>query len=75
MRATSPTLERLRQTVMQTVLQLLQYSNVDSVVWMKLYGQLWPVKEDDDHPTVPYLLISAYNPILSIDFLHASCRI
>ena len=54
----------------------LQYSNVDSTLWMKLYGPSWPCGQDGGHPMlwshymVQYLLVSAYNPLLSTGSIH-----
>ena len=54
----------------------LQYSNVTSTLWMKLYGPSRPCEQDGGHPMlwshylVQYLLVSAYDPLLSTGSIH-----
>ena len=62
--------------LMQIVSHRLQYSNVDSALWTKVYGSSRSCKEEGSYPmlwlhcTVQYMLISAYNPLLSADSTH-----
>ena len=52
----------------QTGTNPLQYSNVDSKLWMKLYGLSRPCRQDGGHPVlwshsvVQYLLVSPLVP-------------
>ena len=49
----------------------LLYSNFNSTMWMKLYGPSRPCGQDGGHSVlrshyvVQYLLVSAYDPVLS----------
>ena len=61
----------------QTAPNPLQYSNVDSTLWMKLYSPSQPYGQDGSHPmlwshyVVQYLLVSVYDPVLSTGSIDA----
>ena len=54
----------------------LQFSNVNPTLWMKLYSLSWPWGQDGGHPmlwlhfVVQYVLVSAYDPLLSTGSIH-----
>ena len=75
--ATIPALKRQWWTVEADSPNSLQYSKVDSTLWMKLYGPSQPCGQDGGHPmlwshyVVQYLLVSAYNPLLPlVPYMH-----
>ena len=64
----------------QTGPNMLQYSNVDSILWMKLYGPSRLCGQDGGRPVlwsysvVQYLLVSADDPLLSlVPYTHNCC--